>query len=104
MLDVFTNKEFNSFWDNYSYSDFIIHFPGCNEPNRPENSLQRMMNMFCPIRMARDTDHTYRFRMDWLKTRAETDLFMVRGKGYLPLTQKDSENLLVDIMTLQTPN
>jgi hypothetical protein len=101
---VQNQKEFNSFWDNYSYGDFIIHFPGCNEPNRPENSLQRMMNMFCPIRMLEDTDHTYKFRMEWLKTRAEADLFQMRGRGYLPLTYKDSGNLLVDIMTLQIPN
>lgn len=101
---VQNQKEFNSFWDNYSYSDFIIHFPGCNEPNRPENPLQRMMNMFCPIRMDRDTDDTYRFRMDWLQNRAEADLYRVRGRGYLPLAYKDPYNLLVDIMSLYIPN
>jgi hypothetical protein len=52
--------------------------------------------------MLEDTDHTYNFRINWLKTRAEADLFKARGMGYLPLTHKDSGNLLVDIMMLHT--
>lgn len=94
-------NEFNSFWDTYSWGNFIIHFPGCNVPGRPENSLKRMMNMFCPIRMEEDTDHTYKFRMEWLSTRAVADLYKFRGKGYLPIIlEKEPKSVLIDIMML----
>jgi hypothetical protein len=100
---VQNQKEFNSFWDNYSWGDFIIHFPGCNVENRPENSLNRMMNMFCPIRMVEDSDDSYNFRINWLKTSAERDLYRVRGVGYLPLLIHAQPDIyLVDIMMLIT--
>jgi hypothetical protein len=100
---VKNQKEFNSFWDNYSWGDFIIHFPGCNVQGRQENALERMMNMFCPIRMDEDTDDSYNFRMNWLKTRCVDDLFRFRGKGYLPLVlHRKPDFMLVDIMMLIT--
>jgi len=101
MLIVRNQKEFNSFWDNYSWGDFIIHFPGCNEPNRPEECLRRMMIMFCPIKMEEDTDNTYNYRMEWLKNKAPVDLSKVHGRGYVPiLVHGKPVYILEDIVNL----
>jgi hypothetical protein len=101
MVIVQNQKEFNSFWNNYSWGDFIIHFPGCNEPNRPEDCLERMMNMFCPIKMDEDTDETYNQRIEWLQTRAYSDLSRVKGQSYVPLlVQEKPTDILGDIMNL----
>jgi hypothetical protein len=99
VIVVHDQKEFNSCWNNYSWGDFIIHFKDC-----PIDCLKRMMNMFCPLKMENDTDDTFKFRINWLTNRAESDLYRFRGKGSVPLFQNiQPEYLLVDIMMLLIP-
>lgn len=87
-----------SFWDTYRPGDFILHFPGCHEPQRPINSLKRMMNMYCPIRMDEDTDYTYNTRMLWLHI---SHIRTRHIKEYIPLMKHDDDStLLQDILLL----
>jgi hypothetical protein len=86
IIIVQNQVEFNSFWDLFSWGQFILHFPGCGEPNRPKESLRRMMNMFCPVKMDEDTKETFEFRLEWLKNEAEKDLKKAKKYGtYIPL-------------------
>jgi hypothetical protein len=72
--------EFNPFWWEYKKDMFLIHFPGCNEPNRPREPLLRMMDMFCPLFLngdnghQLDTEYTYKDRIKWLNEKAEQDV------------------------------
>jgi len=84
-------KEYNPVWFQYEYGIFLMHFPGCGEPNRKANSLKIMMDMFTPIKMEEDTDETYQKRLKWLKEEAETELkykkqlCIQQGWKYLPI-------------------
>ncbi len=84
ILLVENQREFNSFWENYQDGDFIIHFPGCNEPNRPENALKRMMNLYCPFENENENDLK---RLEWLKFLNGLEKF--RYKFYLPIFGPD---------------
>jgi hypothetical protein len=69
--------EFNSYWYDYLYGQFILHFAGCriSEENDKRGTLNLCMTKFCPIRKDEDTDETYNERMRWLKeeSRKEAD-------------------------------
>ena len=90
-------QEYNPIWHQYKYGMFLMHFPGCGEPNRLPNSLLRMMDMFCPLKLngddghLLDTEETYQERMRWLKEDAQKDLQEKRilciqqGWKYLPI-------------------
>ena len=85
------SREYNPVWHEYQYGQFIMHFPGCGEPNRKPNSLKLMMDMFCPIKMDEETEEKYLERIRWLKEDAEKDLKHLRslciqqGWKYLPI-------------------
>jgi len=89
--------EYNSSWRNYFHGDFIIHFPGCNEPNRPENSLRRMMSIFSPVKMDEETTTEYDFRISWLKE-CHKDLEHYPYPEYLPLAKFDPKSTHKDIL------
>lgn len=84
-------REYNSFWFTYEYGQFLLHFPGCGEPNRLPNSLKRMMDIFTPIKMGEDTEESYEKRMVWLRDEASNEmkhkknLCMQQGWKYLPI-------------------
>lgn len=93
---VENQREFNSFWDNYEWGDFIIHFPGCGEPNRPERCLERMMRMYCPIRMVEDDEKTLEYRLNWLRKNHAKKAIGYRV--YVPLFRAEiSTDVLSDI-------
>lgn len=80
--------EYNTCWFEYKPDMFLVHFCGHGEPNRPQNSLRRMMNMFCPIKMDEDTEKSYQNRLNWLKNEAEQNVIIkkqicnMQGKYY----------------------
>ena len=84
-------REYNPMWFEYEYGQFIMHFPGCGEPNRKPNSLKLMMDMFCPIKMDEETEETFQTRLKWLREDAEKDLkhkkqlCIQQGWKYLPI-------------------
>lgn len=57
--------EFNSYYSLYKKGQFLIHLAGCYRDDR-NNGLDMMMDRYCPIRMAKDTDATYQERMRFL--------------------------------------
>ena len=67
-------REYNPMWFQYEYGIFLMHFPGCGEPNRKPNSLKIMMDMFCPIKMKEETEENYHNRLLWLKEKASDEL------------------------------
>ena len=91
------HREYNPIWHQYKYGMFLMHFPGCGEPNRLPNSLLRMMDMFSPLKLegdnghALDTEETYKERLRWLREDAEKELEHKRilciqqGWKYLPI-------------------
>ena len=84
-------REYNPTWFEYDHGQFLLHFPGCGEPNRLPNSLKRMMDMFTPIKMDEDTEETYLKRLEWLKNEAGAEmrykkqLCIQQGWKYLPI-------------------
>lgn len=84
-------REYNSLWHTYEWDQFLLHFPGCGEPNRLPNSLKRMMDIFTPIRMKEDTDDSFINRMKWLREKAgdemryKKQLCNQQGWKYLPI-------------------
>ena len=84
-------REYNPVWFEYEYGQFIIHFPGCGEPNRNPNSLKLMMDMFCPVKMDEESEEVYIKRIRWLKEDASKDLkhkkqlCIQQGWKYLPI-------------------
>jgi hypothetical protein len=84
-------SEYNPVWFQYYPGIFLMHFPGCGEPNRKVDSLKIMMNMFTPIKMDEDTEETYQKRLKWLKDEAESELkhkkqlCIEQGYKYLPI-------------------
>lgn len=83
--------EYNPMWFQYKYGQFIMHFPGCNEPFRKPNSLKLMLDMFCPIKMDEESIETYHKRLYWLRYNAESELrhkkelCIKNGFKYLPI-------------------
>lgn len=61
--------EFNSYWFNYHKGHFIIHMAGCHGGC----NLRMMMDKYCPVRMAKDTDDSYQRRMTWLEYQYKLD-------------------------------
>jgi hypothetical protein len=59
-------RTFNSSWEQWRPSQFLVHFPGCGEPNRPVECLKRMMSMFCVLKKDDECYDEYIKRMDWL--------------------------------------
>lgn len=82
--------EYNPVWHQYKYGIFLMHFPGCGEPQRLPNSLLRMMDMFSPLKLEGDNGHlldteeSYNKRIKWLQEDAEKDL---KNKYYLCIQQ-----------------
>jgi hypothetical protein len=81
--------EYNSAWEQWRPNQFLIHFPGCGEPNRPKDCLRRMMEMFCVLKMDEETDEQHRERLEWMST-AETTLPILynlcqKSGRYVPL-------------------
>jgi len=78
---------FNSLWHQYRWGQFLVHFPGCGEPNRPENCLRRMMDMFCVLRMDEESEEEYGKRLQKLRSINMTAEYLrCSGEGkYLPL-------------------
>jgi hypothetical protein len=72
--------EFNSLWHQFKWGQFLVHFPGCGEPGRPQNCLKRMMDMFCVLKMDEETEEEHRNRIEKLKT-----VEMRQDGRYLPL-------------------
>jgi hypothetical protein len=89
--------EYNPMWWEFVHGMFLIHFPGCNEPNRLPNSLRRMMDMFTPLFLKgdnghdKDTEESFNQRIKWLNENAEHDLKYkkhlcnIQGWKYLPI-------------------
>lgn len=76
--------EFNSGWYNWENGQFLIHFPGCSY-KRPENSLQMMMNMFCPVKMENETNESYQNRKNQLQKNNVAERSLLRHKCYIPI-------------------
>lgn len=57
--------EFNSYYSQYKHGQFLVHLAGCYRDNK-NNGLDSMMDMFCPLRMEKDTEETYINRMKFL--------------------------------------
>ena len=91
------SQEYNPVWHQYKYGMFLMHFPGCGETQRLQNSLRLMMDMFSPLKLEGDNGHqldteeTYQERLRWLREDAEKDLENKRilciqqGWKYLPI-------------------
>jgi hypothetical protein len=54
---------FNSYYYNYEWGHFLIHFPGC----RPLAALELAFYNYCPVRKFEDTDESYNRRMHWIQ-------------------------------------
>jgi hypothetical protein len=54
---------FNSYYYNYEWGHFLIHFPGC----RPLAALELAFFKYCPVRKLDDTDESYQRRMHWIQ-------------------------------------
>jgi hypothetical protein len=57
----------NQYWNSWKVGDFLIHFPGCKEPQLKTNALELMMNKFCPLKMEEEDEETFLLRKEWLK-------------------------------------
>ena len=68
--------EFNSYWCNYYYGHFILHFAGC----RNKNDLRLCMEKFCPIKKDEESDESFKSRIKWLieDSRKEADRMIGR--------------------------
>lgn len=64
--------EYNSYWWKWRWGQFLVHFPSCGEPNRPQNCLYRLIALFCPIKMDEDDDESFQSRISWLKQSSNT--------------------------------
>jgi len=58
--------QFNSYYGMYHWGQFLIHLAGCYRDDR-NNGLDRMMNMYCPIRMDEDSDESFAQRRRFLE-------------------------------------
>jgi hypothetical protein len=54
---------FNSYYYNYEWGHFLIHFPGC----RPLASLELAFYNYCPVRKFEETEESYNRRMNWIQ-------------------------------------
>jgi len=84
-INIVEQTEFNSGWYNWEWGQFLIHFPGCGESGRKPNSLRRMMEMFCPLKMSEEVDEEYQKRLLWLHRDTLKERELMRHSKYLPL-------------------
>ncbi len=61
--------EFNSYWYNYEYGHFILHFAGCRNGN-----IQFMVDRFCKVKKDYENDEQYKARMHWLQHEATNEM------------------------------
>lgn len=57
------HTEFNSYWYNYHWGHFILHFPGC----RYIEALEMAMGRYCPVKRFDETDEQYKYRLHWIQ-------------------------------------
>lgn len=56
---------FNSYHGLYRPGQFLVHLAGCFRDDK-SHGLEKMMDQFCPLRMAHDSDEGYAWRMRFL--------------------------------------
>jgi len=56
------SEGFNQYWHTWNPENFLIHFPGCHEPELKTDALDLMMKRFCPYRREEETEEEYRQR------------------------------------------
>lgn len=54
-IKVVNQKHFNTYWNQYTLGDFLIHFAGCSRHTTNENTLKVMMDTWYPYRIKDDT-------------------------------------------------
>ena len=54
---------FNSYYYNYEWGHFIIHFPGC----RPLDALNLAMYKYCPVKKFDEAEETFQRRKYWIQ-------------------------------------
>lgn len=55
--------DFNSYWFNYEWGHFLIHFCGC----RKLPALRLMMESYCPVQREHESVEVYNARMKWIE-------------------------------------
>jgi hypothetical protein len=65
-------KRFNSYWYNWSYGDFLLHFAGCFRINKI--ALNRMMIQWSPIKIPNESFDSFKYRQFWLQNIASNDM------------------------------
>lgn len=53
----------NSYWFNYEWSHFILHFAGC----RKLSTLEHVMTKYCPVKRFDETEDEYSRRIHWIE-------------------------------------
>lgn len=71
LCPLYLQKRFNSYWYNWSYGDFILHFAGVFRQR--SMTLKMLLSRYCPFRTDDDTDETFNQRMHWLRYKAEEE-------------------------------
>lgn len=55
--------DFNSYWFNYEWGHFLIHFCGC----RKLPALRLMMDSYCPVQREGESQEVYQARLHWIQ-------------------------------------
>lgn len=66
-IQVNYHIDINSYWFNYKWGHFILHFCGC----RRFPALRLSMESYCPVKRFEETDEIYKARLHWLEFESE---------------------------------
>ena len=66
VLPLHLQNRINSYWFNYNYGDFLLHFPGCFRDG-VSNGLGSSMDTYCPIKKDDESDESHLNRVHWLQ-------------------------------------
>jgi len=57
------NTGYNQYWFSWVQGNFLIHFPGCHEPELKKDTMDFMMNRFCPYKRDDESDEEAKNRI-----------------------------------------
>lgn len=68
-IHVIYHIDFNSYWFNYEWGHFLIHFCGC----RKLPALRTVMESYCPLQREDEDESAYKARMHWIEFESKED-------------------------------
>lgn len=70
ILPIYDQNLINSYWFNYNFGDFILHFPGCFRDG-VNKGLSSTFERYRPIKIVGENRDCFKTQLDWIKHKSK---------------------------------